>query len=138
MNQFHIDFDMFDEDGEKIKGLQNLCSVEAYFLGKKIYCHTLQAFKKYEDEKMELKQQMNRLKGISESSIKFEGGTEGTKQLYERLYNKETLNFDLTENGDKCGFKYENKIDMGVRSYRKGEFSRSVSVNPNVERIEVC
>ena len=86
---------------------------------------------------MELKQQMNRLKGISESSIKFEGGTEGTKQLYERLYNKETLEFDLTENGDKCGFKYENKTDMGVRSYRKGEFSRHVSVNPNVERIEI-
>ena len=102
-----------------------------------MYCHTLQAFKQYEDEKIELKQQMNRLKGISESSIKFEGGKEGTKQLYERLYNDETLNFDLTENGDKCGFKYENKTDMGVRSYRKGEFSRNVSVNPNVERIEV-
>ena len=35
MNQFHIDFDMCDEDGNKIKGLQDLCSIEAYFLGKK-------------------------------------------------------------------------------------------------------
>ena len=35
MNQFHIDFDMFDEDGNKIKGLQDICSIEAYFLGKK-------------------------------------------------------------------------------------------------------
>ena len=35
MNQFHIDFDTFDEDGNKIKGLQDLCSIEAYFLGKK-------------------------------------------------------------------------------------------------------
>ena len=85
MNQFHIDFDMYDNDGNKIKGLQDLCSTEAYFLGKKIYCHTLQAFKQYEDEKIELKQQMNRLQGISESSIEFEGGQEGTKQLYERL-----------------------------------------------------
>lgn len=45
MNQFHVDFDMFDENGNKIKGLQDICSIEAYFLGKKIYCHTLQAFK---------------------------------------------------------------------------------------------
>ena len=33
--QFHVDFDMFNQDGGKLKTKTDINSIEAYFLGKK-------------------------------------------------------------------------------------------------------
>ena len=30
MGQFHIDFDIIDDNGEKVKGLKEICSTESY------------------------------------------------------------------------------------------------------------
>ena len=71
MNQFHIDFEIYDEEGEKIKDLENIHSEEAYYLAKKIYCHTITAIQVHKDglQEKRLEQQHNRMKGISPSCI---------------------------------------------------------------------
>ena len=43
--------------------------------------------------------------------------------------------FDLTENGGKCGFKFER--DMSVRSYEANEFTRCITFPCDNERINV-
>ena len=45
------------------------------------------------------------------------------------------VQFDLTENGKNCGFKYEK--DMSVRSYEENEFTRTITFPTNIERIEI-
>ena len=35
LGEFHIDFDMFDEKGNKVKGVKNIKAIETYFIGKK-------------------------------------------------------------------------------------------------------
>ena len=45
------------------------------------------------------------------------------------------VQFDLTENGKNCGFKYEK--DMSVRSYEENEFTRKITFPTNIERIEI-
>ena len=37
MGQFHIDFDVIDDNGENVKGLNEICSTEGYFIGKIVY-----------------------------------------------------------------------------------------------------
>ena len=55
--------------------------------------------------------------------------------LYKKLYNGDKINFDLTEGGSNCGFKYEK--DLTVRSYEENEFTRCIGFSNEVERIEV-
>jgi hypothetical protein len=142
MNQFHIDFEIYDEEGEKIKELKDIHSEEAYFLGKKIYCHTITAIQVHKDglQEKRLEQQHNRMKGITPSTIDHAAkvGNKETKDVYKALYDKDTVNFDLTEAGQKCGFKFENKTDLSVRSYKSGEFHRNITLPDRVERIKVC
>ena len=56
-------------------------------------------------------------------------------ELYEKLYNGTKINFDLTEGGTNCGFKYEK--DLSVRSYEESEFNRCIGFSNEVERIEI-
>ena len=56
--------------------------------------------------------------------------------IYKHLYGDGTcVQFDLTENGKNCGFKYEK--DMSVRSYEENEFTRTITFPTNIERIEI-
>ena len=45
--------------------------------------------------------------------------------LYRDLYKGSAINFDLTCGGSRFGFKFN--ADLSVRSYRDGEFSRTLS-----------
>ena len=56
-------------------------------------------------------------------------------ELYKHLFESKKINFDLTEGGHNCGFKYEK--DMSVRSYQESEFNRCIGFSNEVERIEV-
>ena len=56
--------------------------------------------------------------------------------LYKHLFGKNNeTQFDLTENGQNCGFK--SNTDMSVRSYISNEFNREIGFNPDTERIEI-
>jgi hypothetical protein len=56
--------------------------------------------------------------------------------IYKHLYVKGNNQlFDLTENGGKCGFKFER--DMSVRSYEANEFTRCITFPCDNERINV-
>ena len=45
--------------------------------------------------------------------------------LYQDLYKGQAIHFDLTCGGSRCGFKFNP--DLSVRSYRDGEFTRTIS-----------
>jgi hypothetical protein len=47
--------------------------------------------------------------------------------VYRQVYDGTKINFDLTEAGRTCGFKYEK--EMFARSYEEREFTRCVGVN---------
>ena len=56
--------------------------------------------------------------------------------IYKHLYGDgKHVQFDLTENGKNCYFKYEK--DMSVRSYEENEFTRTITFPTNIERIEI-
>ena len=56
--------------------------------------------------------------------------------IYKHLYGDgKCVQFDLTENGKNCGFKYET--DMSVRSYEENEFTRTITFPTNIERIGI-
>ena len=56
--------------------------------------------------------------------------------IYKHLYGDgKCVQFDLTEDGKNCGFKYEK--DMSVRSYEENEFTRKITFPTNIERIEI-
>ena len=43
LGQFHVDFDMFDDDGETIKVKTDINSIEGLFLAKKVYYDHLES-----------------------------------------------------------------------------------------------
>ena len=66
-----------------------------------------------------------RLTSVPNSCIQHTANTLEQKpiDIYKHLYVKGNDKlFDLTENGGKCGFKFEK--DMSVRSYEANEFTR--------------
>ena len=55
-------------------------------------------------------------------------------QWYKHIFGDgKCVQFDLTEDGKNCGFKYEK--DMSVRSYEENEFTRTITFPNNIERI---
>ena len=79
-----------------------------------------------------------RLKSVPTSCIKHTSNTMNIQpmDIYAHLYRKgKQVKFDLTENGKNCGFKYEK--DMPVRSYEENEFTRTITFNSEIERIEI-
>ena len=94
------------------------------------------------------------MKSIPTSCIKYTSTEQQLKPiyLYKTLYNGNSINFDLTEGGTNCTFKYET--DLSVRSYKpvvtkkkriegktieyeESEFCRCIGFSNEVERIEV-
>lgn len=99
MGQFHSDFEL--------EGCDNIYASKSIFLGKKCYIDELRGTDK------EGKEQIGyhiRLKGIPNSCIKYTSNKLGYKnplELYEDLYRGKTIEFDLTEEGNKANFKFE-------------------------------
>ena len=126
MGQFHIDFDL---DGS----VGNIWATDSIFLGKKSYIDKLESRDK--DNKPIYGFHI-RMKGITASSIDYttklnsKDGSLDYMGLYEKLFNKETINFDLLCGGEKDMFK-SNK-DMTIRTLKCGEFDRNVKFNYEV------
>ena len=54
--------------------------------------------------------------------------------IYAYLYRKGTqIQFDLTENGNNCGFNYDKY--MSIRSHEEHEITRTISFPENIKRI---
>ena len=134
MSQFHVDFDMFDEDGEKIKGLKDIYAKECYFIAKKVYIDKLESI---DNNGYIINSDHIRMKSVPTSCIKFTAQENELQpmDLYKQLFNGAKIHFDLTEGGANCGFKYER--DLTVRSYEESEFTRCIGFSEDVERIEV-
>jgi len=127
MGSFHVDFDLDGACGD-------IYSKESYFIAKKVYIDVLESVDKNGEN---INSDHIRMKSIPTSCIKFTS-TEQQLQpldLYKTLYNGNSINFDLTEKGRNCGFKYET--DLSVRSYKESEFCRCIGFSDSVERIEV-
>ena len=144
MGQFHIDFDM---DG----AVDDIYSIEAYVIAKKVYIDILES----RNEHNEIIQDNHiRLKSVPTSCIKHTANKENTTpiELFKQLFNGDKIKFDLLEDGNKCGFKFEK--DFSVRSYEpnkkktkrvdgetieyeESEFIREITFPLDKERIEI-
>ena len=118
LGEFHIDFDIFDEKGNKVKGVKNIKAIESYFIGKKTYFDTLRGVK---DGKYVMGQHI-RMKGIPSNCIKAKAQGENIQviDIYKKLYEKEVITFDLTERTDNRP-KFKNEKDFSIITLRKGD-----------------
>ena len=120
MGQFHIDFSLDGSVGD-------IWATDSIFLGKKSYIDKLESRDK---DGNAIYGYHIRMKGITESSIDYTtklnsvDGSLDYMGLYEKLFNGETINFDLLCGGAKDMFK-SNK-DMKIRTLQCGEFNRNV------------
>jgi hypothetical protein len=128
MSQFHIDFDLAGACGD-------IYSIESYFLAKKVYIDILESVDK---DNNTIQGNHIRLKSVPTSCIQHTANIleQEPIDIYKHLYVKGNDQlFDLTENGGKCGFKFER--DMSVRSYEANEFTRCITFPCDNERINV-
>ena len=104
------------------------------FYSKKVYIDILESVDK---DGQIINSNHIRMKSVPTSCIEYESKEQELQpiNLYEDLFNGEKINFDLTEGGNNCGFKYEK--DLTVRSYEESEFNRCIGFSEDVERIEV-
>lgn len=127
MGSFHVDFDMDGASGE-------IYAKESYFIAKKVYIDILESTNKDGET---INSDHIRMKSVPTSCIKYTSQDKKLQplELYKQLYNGTSINFDLTEGGNNCGFKYER--DLTVRSYEESEFNRCIGFSNDVERIQV-
>ena len=74
------------------------------------------------------------MKSVPTSCIEYTSKEQELKpiDLYKDLFNGKKINFDLTEGGSNCGFKYEK--DLTVRSYEESEFTRCIGFSDDIKR----
>ena len=122
MGQFHPDFEPC------VRGGKIPVSVESYFIGKKSYVDKLM------DEDGNISYHI-RLKGIPGETIKVAINEDikikevGVMGLYKKLFDDETVNFDLCKN------RVQFKQDKGLSIKSMREFKRKVK-RPEYEKIE--
>ena len=100
-----------------------------------MYIDKLESVDKYGDK---ITDDHIRMKSVPTSCIKHTANLMNFQpmEIYKHLYqHNKHIKFDLTENGKNCGFKYEK--NMSVRSYDESEFTRTITFNDNIERIEI-
>lgn len=97
LGQFHSDFDL--------KGCENVKANRSIFLGKKCYIDELTGINS--EGKEEIGYHV-RMKGVPLTTIKYTANklNIGLYELYEKLYQGDKINFDLTENGKKDNFVF--------------------------------
>jgi hypothetical protein len=105
MGQFHSDF--------SLDGCNNIKAVRSIFLGKKCYIDELQG--KDDDGKIHTDYHI-RMKGIPNSCILFTADKlkKSVFELYEDLAVGKKIKFDLTEDGKKANFKYNNNSSVST------------------------
>ena len=139
MGQFHIDFDIIDDNGEKVKGLKEICSTESYFIGKKVYYDKLLGV--HENGETVTGDHI-RLKSIPTSCVKYQTGLTNTTPLdmYKQFYEGKSVTFDLTENNAKPIFEYQK--DKSIKSKyqamddEKNGTTKYIKFDDNTERME--
>ena len=137
MGQFHIDIDIIDDRGEKVKGLKEICSTESYFIGKKVYYDKLLGV--YENGETVTGDHI-RLKSIPTSCVKYQTGLTNTTPLdmYKQFYEGNSITFDLTENNAKPIFEYQK--DKSIKSKyqatddEKNGTTKYIKFDDNIER----
>lgn len=117
MGQFHSDF-----ESNIIK--KNIHASRSIFLGKKCYIDELKGL---DDDDNEVIDYHIRLKGVSNDAILYECKRRKINpyELYEMLYNYETINFDLGCGGLKCNFKFNKDFTI----INNEDFKRKIKFN---------
>ena len=128
LGQFHIDFDLKDEDGNECK---NIYSNHFIALGKKCYIDKLVGEK--EDGSL-CSGVHKRMKGVPSSTLSFTAKKSGMDlvEMYEYLYKGQddlgnlSLDFDLLEDGERVNFKFNKdytivSMDHFVRTISFGK-----------------
>jgi hypothetical protein len=100
MGQFHSDF-----EGKTDRGTE-IVAVESYFLGKKCYLDKLRLIQ----QNKPVFEYHIRMKGIPNKAILEQGDP---LEIYEKLYNGETVEFDLLKNSVR--FEYTDSWDVKNR-----------------------
>jgi hypothetical protein len=106
LGQFHTDFELKDEDGKKIKGI-DIWATESIFLGKKCYMDRLVSNKGHTGFHV-------RMKGIPSKLIT------NPHQRFTNLFNGETEHFDLSE---CCPISINNKSQVVMK---RTDFKREI------------
>ena len=117
LGQFHSDFDFHDEEGNKRNDIANIYASRSLFLGKKCYIDELKGTNKNTGE-IETDYHI-RMKGVPNSCILYTSkklGFNNVYDMYESLYNGNAIDFDLTQNGKKANFKFENDYTVHTLS----------------------
>ncbi len=123
--QFKSDFniDYYDEEKEEMIKFINVISKRLIALGKKCYIDELEGTNIKTGEKV-IKYHI-RLKGVSNESIYHACDKLNLKnpmEIYEKLYNGEKINFDLTVDGKKIIFKFNKDYTVSTVS----DFNRNI------------
>ena len=104
LGQFHIDFDLYDDDGAEC---EDVYAEKSIFLGKKCYIDCLVGTNPVGKT---IRGHHIRMKGVPNSTIKHTAKLMKLSlyDLYNKLYAGDKIKFDLLENGKRCNFKFHN------------------------------
>ena len=123
MGQFHSDFDIkYKENGVKYQ-CTNVMARRSIFLGKKSYIDELVGTNHKGEQVVDYH---IRMKGIPNSCLYHASkkyGFANIFDMYEALYNGKSIEFDLTNNGEKANFKYNSDYSCETLSI----FKRTIS-----------
>jgi hypothetical protein len=140
MGQFHTDFDspMLEKRAKELGVKFLLLSRRSIYLGKKCYIDEL--YNIYDPSVVDYH---IRLKGIPNKSILHYCYKNNITpfELYEKLYNGEKIEFDLTCEGLKAVFKFENNMVIRTLVYEEKGTTRAILFKGNkaeeeLEKIE--
>lgn len=119
LGQFHSDFGLGD--------CENVIAKKSIFLGKKCYIDELEGVNKNGETE---KGYHIRMKGIPNSCISYTTKKLNLKnemELYEKLFNGEIIEFDLTEGNKKVNFEYKKNYTVTTST----NFNRNISFRNN-------
>jgi hypothetical protein len=135
--QFHVDFDMFDADGDKIKVKTDINSILGYFLGKKVYTDKLHSTDLDDNNVYD---NHVRLKGVSNSCIQKKAQEDiyngDVINIYKSLFDGDEIEFDLNDRLDDKGVFEFNHQTLEV-STKKDKFTRSMRFDLDIDRVTI-
>ncbi len=122
MCNFHIDFNMEDAGKD-----EEIYSTESYFLGKKIYYDKVES--KHKDGNI-INEDHIRMKGIPTNCVKYFSKNTNIDviDLFDNLYNGNSITFDLTNNNAKPIFKFNKDKSASSLKYGDSETTKTISL----------
>ena len=106
-------------------------ATESYFLGKKTYIDALESKDK---DGNTIKEEHIRMRGIPNACIKYKADNDKVSVMdtYKKLYDGESILYDLTNDGSKVNFKFNKDCSVSTVS----EFTRTTKfINNDKEYI---